>query len=40
MIGGEGRELKSALRLGRPEVSVFGDDLLIEGDVISRAAGA
>jgi diaminohydroxyphosphoribosylaminopyrimidine deaminase/5-amino-6-(5-phosphoribosylamino)uracil reductase len=40
VIGGEGRELKSALRLGRPEVSVFGDDLLIEGDVISRAAGA
>ena len=40
VIGGEGRELKSALRLERPEVTVFGDDLLIEGDVISRAAGA
>ena len=39
VIGGEGRELKSALRLERPEVTVFGDDLLIEGDVISRDGG-
>jgi riboflavin biosynthesis pyrimidine reductase len=40
VIGGDGRELKTALRLERPEVTVFGDDLLIEGDIIVRAAGA
>jgi diaminohydroxyphosphoribosylaminopyrimidine deaminase/5-amino-6-(5-phosphoribosylamino)uracil reductase len=38
VVGGEGRELKSALRLERPMVTVFGDDLLIQGDVISRTA--
>lgn len=33
-IGGAGRELKSALRLGPLEVRHIGDDVLIEADVI------
>jgi diaminohydroxyphosphoribosylaminopyrimidine deaminase/5-amino-6-(5-phosphoribosylamino)uracil reductase len=40
VVGGEGRELKSALRLERPVVTAFGDDLLIESDVAPRGAGA
>ena len=40
VVGGEGRELKSALRLERPTVTAFGDDLLIEGDVVPRTAEA
>ena len=34
VVGGAGRELKSALRIERPAVTALGDDLLIEGDVI------
>jgi diaminohydroxyphosphoribosylaminopyrimidine deaminase/5-amino-6-(5-phosphoribosylamino)uracil reductase len=37
VIGGAGRELKSALRLGSTTVTRLGEDLLIEGDV--RRAG-
>jgi len=40
VVGGEGRELKSALRLERPVVTTFGDDLLIEGDLAPRGAEA
>jgi diaminohydroxyphosphoribosylaminopyrimidine deaminase/5-amino-6-(5-phosphoribosylamino)uracil reductase len=39
VVGGEGRELKSALRLERPMVTAFGDDLLIEGDLAPRPTG-
>lgn len=34
IVGGAGRELKSALRLGRIEVTALGDDLLLEADVV------
>ena len=34
VIGGPGRELKSALRLGALSVTTLGDDLLIEADVV------
>jgi diaminohydroxyphosphoribosylaminopyrimidine deaminase/5-amino-6-(5-phosphoribosylamino)uracil reductase len=34
VVGGAGRELKSALRLGPLTVTVLGDDLLIEADVL------
>jgi diaminohydroxyphosphoribosylaminopyrimidine deaminase/5-amino-6-(5-phosphoribosylamino)uracil reductase len=33
VVGGVGRELKSAVRLGPLEVTAFGEDLLIEADV-------
>ncbi|HET7340086.1 MAG TPA: bifunctional diaminohydroxyphosphoribosylaminopyrimidine deaminase/5-amino-6-(5-phosphoribosylamino)uracil reductase RibD [Methylomirabilota bacterium] len=34
VAGGAGRELKSALRLGPLAVTLLGDDLLLEGDVV------
>jgi diaminohydroxyphosphoribosylaminopyrimidine deaminase/5-amino-6-(5-phosphoribosylamino)uracil reductase len=34
VVGGAGRELKSALRLGPLQVSALGDDLLLEADVL------
>jgi diaminohydroxyphosphoribosylaminopyrimidine deaminase/5-amino-6-(5-phosphoribosylamino)uracil reductase len=34
VVGGAGRELKSALRLGPLQVSPLGDDLLLEADVL------
>ena len=34
IVGGAGRELKSALRLGPPAVTALGDDLLLEADVL------
>jgi diaminohydroxyphosphoribosylaminopyrimidine deaminase/5-amino-6-(5-phosphoribosylamino)uracil reductase len=40
VVGGEGRELKNALRLERPVVTAFGDDLLIEGDLAPRGSSA
>jgi diaminohydroxyphosphoribosylaminopyrimidine deaminase/5-amino-6-(5-phosphoribosylamino)uracil reductase len=33
-VGGTGRELKSAVRLGAFEVTPLGDDVLIEADVL------
>jgi len=39
VVGGVGRELKNAVRLGGLSVTALGDDLLIEADVL-RAAGA
>ena len=33
-VGGVGRELKNALRLGAFEVTPLGDDLLLEADVL------
>jgi len=33
VVGGAGRELKSALRLGQVAVTALGDDLLLEADV-------
>ena len=40
VVGGAGRELKSAVRLGGFEVTPAGDDLLIEADVIREPRGA
>jgi diaminohydroxyphosphoribosylaminopyrimidine deaminase/5-amino-6-(5-phosphoribosylamino)uracil reductase len=34
VVGGAGRELKSALRLGALTVTCLGDDVLLEGDVV------
>jgi diaminohydroxyphosphoribosylaminopyrimidine deaminase / 5-amino-6-(5-phosphoribosylamino)uracil reductase len=34
VVGGAGRELKSALRLTTPSVTPLGDDLLLEADVV------
>jgi diaminohydroxyphosphoribosylaminopyrimidine deaminase / 5-amino-6-(5-phosphoribosylamino)uracil reductase len=34
IVGGAGRELKSALRLSAPRVTPVGDDLLLEADVV------
>jgi diaminohydroxyphosphoribosylaminopyrimidine deaminase/5-amino-6-(5-phosphoribosylamino)uracil reductase len=34
VVGGAGRELKSAVRLGPLAVSALGDDLLLEADVL------
>jgi diaminohydroxyphosphoribosylaminopyrimidine deaminase/5-amino-6-(5-phosphoribosylamino)uracil reductase len=34
VIGGAGRELKNALRLGPISVTPLGDDLLLEADVV------
>jgi diaminohydroxyphosphoribosylaminopyrimidine deaminase/5-amino-6-(5-phosphoribosylamino)uracil reductase len=36
VVGGAGRELKSALRLGPIAVTALGDDLLLEADVARR----
>ena len=38
-VGGAGRELKSAVRLGRLAVSRLGDDLLLEADVLREGPG-
>jgi diaminohydroxyphosphoribosylaminopyrimidine deaminase / 5-amino-6-(5-phosphoribosylamino)uracil reductase len=34
VVGGAGRELKSALRLGPPSVTALGDDVLLEAEVV------
>jgi diaminohydroxyphosphoribosylaminopyrimidine deaminase/5-amino-6-(5-phosphoribosylamino)uracil reductase len=34
VVAGEGRELKSAVRLGGFTVTPLGDDLLVEADVV------
>ena len=34
VLGGAGRELKSAVRLGPVSVTTLGDDLLLEADVV------
>lgn len=34
VVGGAGRELKSAVRLGPPSVTPLGDDVLLEADVV------
>jgi diaminohydroxyphosphoribosylaminopyrimidine deaminase / 5-amino-6-(5-phosphoribosylamino)uracil reductase len=34
IVGGAGRDLKAALRLGPPTVTPVGDDLLVEADVL------
>jgi diaminohydroxyphosphoribosylaminopyrimidine deaminase / 5-amino-6-(5-phosphoribosylamino)uracil reductase len=34
VVGGAGRELKSALRLSAPRVTALGDDVLLEADVV------
>lgn len=39
-VGGAGRELKSAVRLGPLAVTPLGDDLLIEADVLREARSA
>jgi len=39
-VGGVGRELKNAVRLGPLSVTALGDDLLIEADVLRAAPGA
>jgi diaminohydroxyphosphoribosylaminopyrimidine deaminase / 5-amino-6-(5-phosphoribosylamino)uracil reductase len=39
VVGGAGRELKSAVRLGGFAVSALGDDLLIEAEVLRTVAG-
>jgi diaminohydroxyphosphoribosylaminopyrimidine deaminase / 5-amino-6-(5-phosphoribosylamino)uracil reductase len=39
-VGGMGRELKNAVRLGPLSVTALGDDLLIEADVLRAAPGA
>ena len=38
-VGGAGRELKSAVRLGGLQVTRLGDDLLLEADVLREAPG-
>jgi diaminohydroxyphosphoribosylaminopyrimidine deaminase/5-amino-6-(5-phosphoribosylamino)uracil reductase len=40
VVGGAGRELKSAVRLGPLTVTPIGDDLLVEADVIRESRGA
>ena len=40
VVGGAGRELKSAIRLGGFTVTPLGDDLLIEADVVRDPRGA
>ena len=40
VVGGAGRELKSAVRLGGFAVTTMGDDLLIEADVVREPPGA
>ena len=40
VVGGAGRELKSAVRLGEFTVTTLGDDLLIEAEVIRESRGA
>ena len=40
VVGGMGRELKNAVRLGPLSVTALGDDLLIEADVLRAAPGA
>jgi diaminohydroxyphosphoribosylaminopyrimidine deaminase / 5-amino-6-(5-phosphoribosylamino)uracil reductase len=40
VVGGVGRELKSAVRLGGLSVTALGDDLLIEADVLRAVPGA
>jgi diaminohydroxyphosphoribosylaminopyrimidine deaminase/5-amino-6-(5-phosphoribosylamino)uracil reductase len=39
VVGGVGRDLKNAVRLGGFSVSALGDDLLIEAEVLRAAAG-
>jgi diaminohydroxyphosphoribosylaminopyrimidine deaminase/5-amino-6-(5-phosphoribosylamino)uracil reductase len=39
-VGGVGRELKNAVRLGPLSVTALGDDLLIEADILRAAPGA
>ncbi len=39
LVGGAGRELKNAVRLGGLSVSTLGDDLLIEADVLRAVPG-
>ena len=39
VVGGAGRELKNAVRLGGLSVSTLGDDLLIEADVLRAVPG-
>lgn len=39
VVGGVGRELKNAVRLGGLSVSALGDDLLIEADVLRAVPG-
>jgi len=38
-VGGAGRELKSAVRLGELTVTRLGDDVLLEADVLREAPG-
>jgi diaminohydroxyphosphoribosylaminopyrimidine deaminase/5-amino-6-(5-phosphoribosylamino)uracil reductase len=40
VVGGSGRELKSAVKLGRMTTTPVGDDLLIEADVVRDGRGA
>ena len=40
VVGGVGRELKNAVRLGGFSVSALGDDLLIEADVLRAVPGS
>lgn len=40
VVGGVGRELKNAVRLGSFAVSTLGDDLLIEAEVLRAVAGS
>jgi diaminohydroxyphosphoribosylaminopyrimidine deaminase / 5-amino-6-(5-phosphoribosylamino)uracil reductase len=40
VMGGAGRELKSAVRLGRFAVTPIGDDLLLEADVVRQPPSA
>jgi len=39
VVGGGGRELKSAVKLGRMVTTPMGDDLLIEADVVHEGRG-
>jgi len=39
VVGGAGRDLKSAIRLGSMTARAVGDDLLIEADVLRDANG-
>jgi hypothetical protein len=40
VVGGNGRELKSAVKLGSMTTTPVGDDLLIEADVVREGRGA
>jgi diaminohydroxyphosphoribosylaminopyrimidine deaminase/5-amino-6-(5-phosphoribosylamino)uracil reductase len=40
VVGGAGRELKSAVRLGPLSVTQVGDDILVEADVVREPRGA